>query len=243
MRLTALILSALLLPGLAWATPPNVILKAAYSEPTTRYDHGILGDQVEWGALVLTVDQCAGCETRQVRRFTIRLPETRVFEDLAPRIIHDEFGLTYVMVVESDLALGARLAIYTATGLAHATPFLGQSHRWLAPVGATDLDGDGFPEIAYVEKPHLTRELKVWRFSEAGLAFVSSLGGLTNHRIGEGFISGGIRDCGQGPEMVTADAGWQNVMATRLVAGRLEARRIGVFAGRDSFVKAMDCRE
>ncbi|MBZ0127563.1 MAG: VCBS repeat-containing protein [Rhodobacteraceae bacterium] len=243
MRLAALGLAALLLAGPVSATPPNVILKAAYAEPTTRYDHGVLGDAVEWGALVLTVDTCDGCAERQVRRFTIRLPENRVFEDIAPRIIHDEFAMTYAMVVESDLALGARLAIYTAAGLSAATPFIGQRNRWLAPVGAGDLDGDGIPEIAYVEKPHLSRELKVWRFSEAGLEHVASLGGLSNHRIGEDYISGGIRDCGDGPEMVTADAGWQNVMATRLVAGRLVTRAIGAFIGKGSFAAAMGCVE
>lgn len=241
MRLAALLLAALLLPGALSATPPNVILKAIYAEPTTRYDHGVLGDAVEWGALILSVDTCDGCAIRQMRKFTIRLPENRVFEDIAPRIIRDEFGMTYVMVVESDLALGARLAIYTANGLAFATPFIGQSHRWLAPVGAHDLDGDGIPEIAYVEKPHLSRELKIWRFSETGLEFVTSLAGLSNHRIGEDYISGGIRDCGQGPEIVTADAGWRNVMATRLVAGRLVTQAIGAFTGKRSFAAALGC--
>ncbi len=242
MRLGALMLLALIMATPAKATPPNVILKARYAEPTRRYDHGVLGDAVEWGALVLTVDQCAGCEIRQVNTITIRLPENRVFEDLEPRIILGEFEQTWVMVVESDLALGARLAIYTAAGLAHATPFIGRSHRWLAPVGSADLDGDGIPEIAYVEKPHLSKELKIWRFEETGLSFVTSLRGLTNHRIGEDFITGGIRDCGDGPEIITADANWQRVMSTRLTDGKLTTRALGYFEGQASVKKALDCK-
>lgn len=233
---------AFLVSGTASATPPNVILTAEFTEPTRRYDHGVLGDDVEWGAMHVTFDACAGCEHKTIMQRTIRLPETRVFEDLKPRIIHDEFGLTALMVVESDINLGARLSIYTESGLYHATPFIGQSHRWLAPVGSTDLDGDGIPEIAYVEKPHLSKELKIWKFEEAGLSFVTSLRGLTNHRIGEDFISGGIRDCGSGPEIITADANWRWVMATRLRAGKLEARRLIPFMGKSSFQDVLACR-
>lgn len=242
MRLWSALLTLTLLAGAASATPPNVILKAVYTEPTGRYDHGILGDALEWGALVMTVDMCQGCEGRDVRRFTVRLPENRVFEDTAPRIILDEDGLTAVMVVETDLALGARLAIYDESGLVDATPFIGRTHRWLAPVGAADLDGDGFPELAYVEKPHLSKELIVWRFEGRKLARVASLTGLTNHRIGEKAISGGIRDCGDGPEMITADAGWSNVMATRLSKGRLVSRPVAAFQGPVSFQQVLACR-
>ncbi|MFQ5438653.1 MAG: VCBS repeat-containing protein [Paracoccaceae bacterium] len=217
------------------ATPPNVILKAEYIEPTRRYDHGILGDAIEWGALKVTFDACAGCpgasaaDHRRVR--IIRLPASRVFEDIAPRIITDEFTMTYVLVVETDLGLGARLAIYDTGGLAHATPFIGRSHRWLAPVGAADLDGDGVPEIAYVEKPHLSKVLKVWRFHESGLQLVATLPGLANHRIGQDFITGGIRECAGAPEIITADAGWTQVMATRLRGDRLSTRAIAPFSG------------
>ncbi|NNE51988.1 MAG: VCBS repeat-containing protein, partial [Sulfitobacter sp.] len=45
---------ALALSGLAAAavaTPPNLILSAEYAEPTRRYPHGVLGDDIEWGAL------------------------------------------------------------------------------------------------------------------------------------------------------------------------------------------------
>ena len=39
-----------------WAGCANageVITKARYEAPTTRYAHGVLGDAVEWGALVI----------------------------------------------------------------------------------------------------------------------------------------------------------------------------------------------
>lgn len=235
-------LAILALTGAAQATPPNVIIKAQYEDPTERYDHGILGDAIEWGTLRMTVDQCFGCETKMVRDFVIRLPETRVFEDTAPRLVplDDEAG-PGVMVVETDLARGARLAIYTEAGLYAATPFIGRTHRWLAPIGAADLDGDGRIEYAYVDRPHLARTIRVWRIEDGVMKLVAEQSGFTNHRIGEDNIAGGIRDCGLGLEMIVADADWRNVMAVQLRADGFSARTIGSHKGRSSFRRALDC--
>jgi len=243
-RTIAAVLAALVvLPALAWAAPPNVIVKAQYQDPTTRYDHGILGDAIEWGALRLTVDQCFGCASKSLRDVVIRLPESRVFEDTAPRLVDlDGDGAPEVMVVETDIARGARLAIYDESGLVAATPFIGQTHRWLAPIGAADLDGDGLIEIAYVDRPHLARLIRVWRYQNAELKLVAELAGFTNHAIGEDTIAGGIRDCGQGPEMIVADARWRDIYAVTLANDVLTATKIGPHTGRKSFKRALDCK-
>ena len=241
-RIAAILGAAMMLAQSVAATPPNLITGARFSQPTTRYDHGILGDAIEWGALVLTVDMCHGCEGRDVRKFTIRLPETRVFEDIAPRMIPGGEDNIVVMVVETDLKLGARLALYDESGLVTATPFIGHTHRWLAPVGAADLDGDGVLELAYVEKPHLSKELKIWRYQDYDISYVTSLKGLANHRIGDDFITGGIRDCGQGAEIITADGNWRNIMATRFKNDRLKTRVLAPFAGQASVKKALECK-
>lgn len=242
-RAFTLVLAALfVLPSLAWAAPPNIIIKAQYEDPTTRYDHGILGDATEWGALRLTVDQCVGCAAKSLRDFVIRLPESRVFEDTAPRLVDlDGDASPEVMVVESDIERGARLAVYDENGLITATPFIGQTHRWLAPIGAADLDGDGLVEIAYVDRPHLARLIRVWRFEDAELKLVAELAGFTNHAIGEDTIAGGIRDCGQGPELIVADASWRDLYAVTMTDGSLTARNIGPHKGRSSFRRAMNC--
>lgn len=227
------------------ATPPNVITDARYDDPTTRYGHGILGEGGEFGTLRLTVDQCQGCDTAQVRDFVMRLPQNRVFEDVAPRLIKlFEGNSPSVMVVESDLELGARLAVYDESGLVTATPFIGLRNRWLAPIGAVDLDGDGAVEIAYVEKPHLTKVIRVWRFDEASreLSLAGELPGFTNHRIGEEDIAGGIRDCGQGPEMIVADANWQDLYAVTFDGTDFTTKILGPHKNRQSFQRAMDCK-
>lgn len=227
----------------ALATPPDIIVGAEYIEPVSRYGHNVLGDAAEWGALRLTVDKCLDCEARQIVTVVIRLPETRVFEDVAPRLIDlDHDDIPEVVVVESDLSQGARLAVYNEVGLITATPFIGQPYRWLAPLGAADLDGDGAIELAYIDRPHLAKILRIWRYQNRALQEIAQAPGLTNHRIGETTISGGIRDCGAGPEIITADAGWRQVMATRFAGGKLTTTPINAFAGLESLSAALNCR-
>ncbi len=240
MRLAALILA--LLSGPVFAGPYSVITSAEYSEPTGRYGHGILGDAIEWGALVLSVNTCADCATGpQIKTVLIRLPDTRVFEDIAPRLIHDENGQPLVMVVETDLKLGARLALYDQTGLRAATPFIGQSHRWLAPIGAADLDGDGSIEIAYIDRPHLAKRLRIWRLIGDKLALVAQMNGLTNHRIGWDHIPGGLRNCGTGPEMIVATGDWRGLIAARLVDGQITTTDLGRYTDSQSLNAALNC--
>lgn len=211
----------------------ETILSAEYTTPTDRYAHGVLGDAIEWGALQITTD--AG-----ERIFT--LPQTRVFEDVAPRLADlDGDGSVEVIVVETLASEGAQLAVYDETGKIAATPHIGRTNRWLAPIGAADLDGDGATEIAYIDRPHLAKTLRVWRFADGALEPVADLAGLTNHRIGERDIGGGVRDCGDGPEMITASADWSLVMATVLENGKLNSRALGRHVDRGSFVTALSC--
>jgi hypothetical protein len=208
------------------------IVSASYAEPTQRYQHGVFGETEEWGALAFGLSDG--------QRMILRLPETRVFEDIAPRLADvDGDGAPEMVVVETDLSLGARLAIYDEVGFVAATPFIGQTHRWLAPIGVADLDGDGLVELAYIDRPHLARLLRVWRFQDGTLVEVAQAEGLTNHRLGDPTISGGLRDCGEGPEMITADARWSRLVASRLVGGRIESR---VLSEGVDFAAALDCR-
>ncbi|MEV8466459.1 VCBS repeat-containing protein [Fluviibacterium sp. DFM31] len=212
------------------------ITGARYADPTTRYPHAVLGDGIEYGALVL--------ERADAPPLRLVLPDSRVFEDTAPRLADlDGDGQAEVVVVESDQRRGARLAVYDASGLRYATPFIGTRFRWLAPAGIGDLDGDGRIEIAYVDRPHLARTLRVWRVEDGALVPVAALPGVTNHRIGERDISGGLRRCGQGAELVLATADWRGLVAVKLHAGQLRARRLGLPADAAGFDAALACAD
>ena len=231
MRFAALILTALLWPMVSAA---QNIIAARYTDPTDRYPHGVLGDRLEWGALELTLSN--GSQRRIV------LPQDRVFEDLEPRLADvDLDGDLEVISIESHQLQGARLAIYDASGLVAANPYIGTRFRWLAPVAIADLDEDGAIEIAYVDRPHLAKILRVWRFNDSRLFQVASLQGVTNHKIGEDSISGGLRDCGAGPEMVVASRNWGSIVSVKLNAAELVARELGTFEGPQSFTTALAC--
>ncbi len=240
--------------GLALAGPSALaaedrIVSARYSEPTTRYGHAVLGDDVEYGALELSVDNngagcCSAKAVYQKSDILIRLPLDHVFEDIAPRLADvTGDGSPEVLVVETDVAQGAQLAIYGAHGEKIAeTPHIGTRNRWLAPIGAADLDGDGHVEIAYVDRPHLAKTLRIWRFRDGALHEVASKPGLTNHRIGEDFITSGLRNCGEGVELVMVSGGWRRIMAARLQDGEITARDIGPFDSDTRLADALACR-
>ncbi len=213
---------------------------ASYSDATDRYRHGVLGDALEAGGLRVEAGTKGPCNL-----FVI-LPEHSVFEDTGPRIADlDGDGRNEVIVVESHQDLGAALVVYGLRGgkltKLSATPNIGRSNRWLAPVGIADLDGDGFIEIAYIDRPHLAKTLRVWRWQNGRLTEVAAAAGVTNHRIGESDIAGGIRDCGDGPEMIVADAGWQNVLAVTFDGESFRQRVLGPHRGRSSFSEVMTC--
>jgi len=211
-------------------THAQTAVSATYEDPTTRYPHGALGDDIEHTTLSVTL--------RDGRILRAGWDAPVVFEDTAPRLVDlDGDGRPEIMTVEAHENLGARLAIW---GVADdrifplaATPWIGQRFRWLAPLGGTDLDGDGTMEIAYVDRPHLAKTLRVWRvgFPSPGTATLTEIAtapGLTNHRLGDPQIPGGIRACAGTPEMITANADWSRVIATRLAPdGTLTSRDLG----------------
>lgn len=214
------------------------IVAADYGDPTTRYPHGALGDDSAYGAIRFRLTDG--------RALRVRLPEDLVFEDTAPRLADlDGDGGAEVIVVESHRDRGARLAVWGIGGDGPAriavTPFIGQRFRWLAPVGAADLDGDGRVEIAYVETPHLGRVLKIVRPEGGRLVPVAEAAGLTNHRFGAPAIEGRIATCGGRPTILTADAGWRRIVGTVLLDGTAVSRDLGDYAGPRSFARVAGC--
>lgn len=232
------------------ATPVDgeTVLTAQFAEPTSRYQHGILGDAIEWGELQITTNNVdtGSRQTAAVDRTTdymFRLPLDSVFEDVAPRLWDvDGDGGVEVVVVETSVHQGAQLAVYDHRGKRAATPYIGQRNRWLAPIGAADLDGDGTMEIAYIDRPHLAKTLRIVSIEGDLLAEEIAGAGFTNHRIGERDIAGGVRDCGNGPEMIVASADWSQLVAVTYDGTALNARQIGTDTTRPGFAAAMACQ-
>lgn len=242
------------LAGLLAGAPAvaQVITEASYAAPTTAYPHGALGDDEEWSELHVTVSREAGREGglfhgKTSLTYHIKALPDMVYEDTRPRLWDiDGDAKPEVVVVTSHQKYGAQLAVIAYrdgkfTFLA-ATPLIGTRFRWLAPVGAADLDGDGHIEVALVHTPHLGKTLHVWRYRNGEFIQVATRAGLTNHKIGWDHIPGGIRDCGDRPEIITASGDWVRIIASTLENGAVRTRDIGAYRGADSLNAALNCQ-
>ena len=162
------------------------IARAWLSEPTNRYDHGVLGDKIEAGSLTI--------ETRDGNTHFVKLKTDAVFEDLTPRLADlDGDGNDEVVLVKSYIAGGAALAV---VGLVKGrydviaeTPPIGTPHRWLNPAGIADFNGDGKQDIAIVRMPHAVGQLELWSFADKKLRKTTELPDATNHVAGTRAIS------------------------------------------------------
>ncbi len=224
-------------------------VRAEYVAPTGRYPHGVLGRVESWGGLVVDLQLCPACGPERVR-VRIELPETRVYEDLAPRLwdITGD-GRPEVVVIESDVDRGARLAVWVALeteegpglSLLATTSFIGTRFRWLAPAGAGDFTGDGVAEIAYVETPHLGRILRLVSLREDRLVEIARLPGVTNHAIGDERIHGGVRFCDGRNEVIVQSGDRSQIVAVRYVEGELVPRVLGPDSGNGAMDRALIC--
>lgn len=204
-----------LLAVLALAAPAGAdVVSARFADPTDRYPHNVLGDIRGWGTLEIT--RADGT----IRR--IVLPDARVYEDIAPRLwdVNGD-GRPEVVAVESDARRGARLVVHGADEVMAASDFIGTRFRWLAPLGV--VPGQG---IAWVETPHLGRILHLGRIEGNRIVVRASLPGVTAHRIGDAFITGGVRPCDGAVVALSPD--WARVLRITVGAGaRLVARDAG----------------
>ena len=162
-------------------------VEAWYEQPTTRYEHGILGDAIEGGALVVMDGRGT--------RYEARLPEQQVFEDITPRLVDlDGDGSSEVVTIRTDVAAGAAVAIY-ALGNGQlteraATAPIGLPHRWLSIAAIADFTADRGLEIAIVKTPHIGGVLEI--LSLQGDAIKSVLPpqkGYSTHFIGSRDLS------------------------------------------------------
>jgi hypothetical protein len=154
---------------------------AYYDRPTTRYKHGILGDAIEAGSLVVIGDD----ETE----YRLALPDDEVFEDIEPRLVDlDGDGLVEVVTIRASVRAGAAVTVY---GLENGqliqkatTDFHGRANRWLNIAGFGDFRSVGALDIAFVRTPHIGGTLFFYAYDGDVFKEVAKLSGFSNHQIG-----------------------------------------------------------
>ena len=157
------------------------IQRAWYAEPTDRYPHGALGDDVEGGALI--AEDVFGNE------YVYRLGPREVFEDLTPRVVDiDGDGRNEVITIRSSVRSGAAVAVYGMFGRRleerAATEPIGRPNRWLNIAGIADFTGNGRLDIAIVKTPHIGGRLEILAWERNELKLVDSAEGFSNHVFG-----------------------------------------------------------
>ena len=208
------------LPDGEIAIGSGVIRRVWLSAPTTRYDHGVLGDAIEAGAV--------SAELSDNRVLTYVLPKTAVFEDRIPRLVDlDGDGEMEILLVKSWLDRGAALTVISLNEnklelRAEAEP-IGLSHRWLNPVGVGDFDNDGRMEIAAVITPHIGGTLQLYEMKGNRLTKDHAAYGFSNHKIGSRNLGLSVVADVNGdqiPDLIVPDASRRNLLGISFATGK-----------------------
>ncbi|MCZ8187573.1 MAG: hypothetical protein O9308_14445 [Beijerinckiaceae bacterium] len=185
--------------------------KAWLIQPTTRYDHAVLGDGIEAGGFAVEHGRI---------RLAFTLPSDAVFEDRRVRLADlDGDGVPEAIVVKAYLERGAVIAVYRILKdriepLAES-PAIGIRNRWLNPVGIADFTGSGEPMIAAVVNPHLAGSLRLYRLGKGVLDEVARIDGYTNHILGSRDLDLGrvVRLARRNPPLVVLPTRDRNALA------------------------------
>jgi len=155
-------------------------VSARYVDPTLRYDHGILGDKIEAGGMLVIKNK---------KEYHYKLDEAFVYEDLRPRLkdVDNDGELEFITILTS-LNSGAGVCVYKILNGSlrpiAQSGYIGMTHRWLNIAAVDDLDNDGKVEIAWIQTPHIGGILKIARIVKDSLLVLDEKEGVSNHQIG-----------------------------------------------------------
>jgi len=156
------------------------------SAPTTRYGHGVLGDDVEAAAITLVET----APTPEIVR-EIGIAEPHVIEGIAP--IWTDWngdGAREIIVTLSSADAGAQIVVYDEEGTRLASgPAIGRGFRWRHQLAVAPFGPAGEMELVDVLTPHIGGTVEFYRWNGDTLDgdtldIVAQQSGFTSHVIG-----------------------------------------------------------
>lgn len=210
---------------------------AFLAAPTRRYRHGVLGDDIEAGAVAAYPLGAAAPRDVRSAPFVFALPDDSVFEDLVPRVADlDGDGRDEIVLVRSYLARGAALAVLGVRdgrlAIIAESPAFGRPNRWLDVAGIGDFLGRGRakPQIAVVETPHIGGVLVVYEYAGGRLVERLRRPGYATHAIGSPVIGMAAVVAGDGADELVVPTQDRRTLVALTMAGGVarERARVGL---------------
>jgi hypothetical protein len=151
------------------------------TDPTGRYDHGVLGDDIEAGSITLVETQPV---PKVVQKIIIEPPS--VIEGIAPMWVDiTGDGMREIIVTRSDVNQGAQTVVFDEDGGEVATgPAIGRGYRWRNQLAVASFGPHGELEFVDVLTPHIGGVVEFFRLSGGFLDLVAQQPGFTSHVIG-----------------------------------------------------------
>ncbi len=153
---------------------------AVLTKPTSRYQHGVLGDAIEAAGITLITTT----PSPQIIR-TIEIPSPWVIEGIAP-IWMDLNGDSEreLIVTLSSHTDGGKIVVYHEDGtIAAEGPGIGRGFRWRNQMAVARYGPNGEIELSAVKTPHIGGTVEFFRWTENRLDLVASIPGFTSHVI------------------------------------------------------------
>lgn len=151
------------------------------TDPSDRYAHAVLGDNLEATSITLLRTQPETVVNR-----VIRVPEPFVIEGIAPIWADlNGDGQREIIVTQSSSDSGAQIVVYHEDGqLLAAGPAVGQGFRWRHPIAVAPFGPNGELELAAVLTPHIGGVVEFYQWQGDRLQVAADLAGYTSHVIG-----------------------------------------------------------